>query len=216
MPAAATYNENGHPDIRGGRDRGTASFLGGHACRLSPDEACRLLQPAGALSRSGSPLPLLVGTTAGAPAGAIAAAPLYTAVTAVIAGSQATKNPESVTLSGFVWAWPWNSGGAEERNRTPDLLITNELLYRLSYFGNMFRRSGTARNSSSVFRPCEALCVAGATGAGMEKRGAVRPVSSESGRDQALPCASWWYRVTRSTSFFEPRITETRWCSFSG
>jgi hypothetical protein len=29
--------------------------------------------------------------------------------------------------------------GAEERNRTPDLLITNELLYRLSYFGNMFR-----------------------------------------------------------------------------
>ena len=25
--------------------------------------------------------------------------------------------------------------GAEERNRTPDLLITNELLYRLSYTG---------------------------------------------------------------------------------
>ena len=37
---------------------------------------------------------------------------------------------------------PWISKGislkpgAEERNRTPDLLITNELLYRLSYFGN--------------------------------------------------------------------------------
>ncbi|SOY90373.1 hypothetical protein CBM2599_A50115 [Cupriavidus taiwanensis] len=62
-----------------------------------------------------------------------------------------------MTLSGFARAGPWNSGGAEERNRTPDLLITNELLYRLSYFGNMFRRSGTARNSSSVFRPCEAL-----------------------------------------------------------
>lgn len=28
-----------------------------------------------------------------------------------------------------------NFYGAEERNRTPDLLITNELLYRLSYFG---------------------------------------------------------------------------------
>ena len=25
--------------------------------------------------------------------------------------------------------------GAEERNRTSDLLITNQLLYRLSYFG---------------------------------------------------------------------------------
>lgn len=25
--------------------------------------------------------------------------------------------------------------GAEERNRTADLLITNQLLYRLSYFG---------------------------------------------------------------------------------
>ncbi len=33
----------------------------------------------------------------------------------------------------------WNAYGAEERNRTPDLLITNELLYRLSYFGNMFQ-----------------------------------------------------------------------------
>jgi len=26
--------------------------------------------------------------------------------------------------------------GAEEVNRTPDLLITNQLLYRLSYFGD--------------------------------------------------------------------------------
>ncbi|SPA17288.1 hypothetical protein CBM2631_A90364 [Cupriavidus taiwanensis] len=129
MPEAATYNESGHPDIRGGRDRGTASLLGGHACRLSSNEACRLLQPAGALSRSGPPLPLLVGATAGAPVGAIA----------IPTGTRATKNPESVTLSGFARAGPWNSGGAEERNRTPDLLITNELLYRLSYFGNMFR-----------------------------------------------------------------------------
>ena len=29
----------------------------------------------------------------------------------------------------------WGGGGAGERNRTPDLLITNELLYRLSYSG---------------------------------------------------------------------------------
>ena len=28
--------------------------------------------------------------------------------------------------------------GAGEMNRTPDLLITNELLYRLSYTGNVF------------------------------------------------------------------------------
>lgn len=28
------------------------------------------------------------------------------------------------------------SDGAGEMNRTPDLLITNELLYRLSYTGN--------------------------------------------------------------------------------
>ena len=27
--------------------------------------------------------------------------------------------------------------GAEERNRTVDLFITNELLYQLSYFGNL-------------------------------------------------------------------------------
>jgi hypothetical protein len=29
------------------------------------------------------------------------------------------------------------SFGAGEMNRTPDLLITNELLYRLSYTGNL-------------------------------------------------------------------------------
>ncbi len=50
------------------------------------------------------------------------------------------KNPESLTLSGFVRVGDaLEFCGAEERNRTPDLLITNELLYRLSYFGNMFR-----------------------------------------------------------------------------
>ena len=48
---------------------------------------------------------------------------------------------------GFEKAWnkkaryPGDSGltelcGAGEMNRTPDLLITNELLYRLSYTGN--------------------------------------------------------------------------------
>ncbi len=29
--------------------------------------------------------------------------------------------------------------GAESGTRTRDLLITNELLYQLSYFGNVFR-----------------------------------------------------------------------------
>ncbi|SCU73612.1 hypothetical protein CNECB9_1240009 [Cupriavidus necator] len=62
------------------------------------------------------------------------------AATADFAGSQATKNPESVTLSGLACVGDaLEFCGAEERNRTPDLLITNELLYRLSYFGNMFR-----------------------------------------------------------------------------
>ena len=31
--------------------------------------------------------------------------------------------------------------GAEERNRTVDLFITNELLYQLSYFGNLAYKS---------------------------------------------------------------------------
>ncbi len=31
---------------------------------------------------------------------------------------------------------PLSIPGAEEVNRTPDLLITNQLLYQLSYFGN--------------------------------------------------------------------------------
>jgi hypothetical protein len=33
--------------------------------------------------------------------------------------------------------------GAGEMNRTPDLLITNELLYRLSYTGEAFDYSGS-------------------------------------------------------------------------
>ena len=41
----------------------------------------------------------------------------------------ATKNPaDHDSLRGF-------KSGAGEMNRTPDLLITNELLYRLSYTG---------------------------------------------------------------------------------
>lgn len=99
---------------KGGRYRGTASFLGGHACCLPSDEACRLLQPAGALSRSRSSLPLLVGATAGAPA-----------ATAGFARSQATKNPESVTLSGLACVGDALAFcGAEEmdrRSRTKEL-----------------------------------------------------------------------------------------------
>jgi hypothetical protein len=38
------------------------------------------------------------------------------------------KNPLVLRLTGF-------KSGAGEMNRTPDLLITNELLYRLSYTG---------------------------------------------------------------------------------
>ena len=38
------------------------------------------------------------------------------------------KKPLTVTARGFYL-------GAGEMNRTPDLLITNELLYRLSYTG---------------------------------------------------------------------------------
>jgi hypothetical protein len=32
---------------------------------------------------------------------------------------------------------------AEEGTRTPDQLITNQLLYQLSYFGNSFNKKGT-------------------------------------------------------------------------
>ena len=38
------------------------------------------------------------------------------------------KKPLTMTAKGFKF-------GAGEMNRTPDLLITNELLYRLSYTG---------------------------------------------------------------------------------
>ena len=44
----------------------------------------------------------------------------------------------------------YRSNGAEERNRTVDLFITNELLYQLSYFGildhkpvNIYRKMGS-------------------------------------------------------------------------
>ena len=40
------------------------------------------------------------------------------------------KKPLTTTVRGFL------NVGAGEMNRTPDLLITNELLYRLSYTGN--------------------------------------------------------------------------------
>ena len=44
------------------------------------------------------------------------------------------KNPQSHMGSGF-------SSGADKRNRTVDLFITSESLYRLSYIGNHARRS---------------------------------------------------------------------------
>lgn len=100
----ATYNKNGHLANKGGRDRGTARILGGHSCRLPPDETRRLLQPACALSRLRPPVPVLVGATGGAPVAARAA------IDAIPRRKrQATKNPESLTPSGFVWAMPWNS-----------------------------------------------------------------------------------------------------------
>ena len=44
---------------------------------------------------------------------------------------QAKKKPLAMEAKGFMF-------GAGEMNRTPDLLITNELLYRLSYTGVVF------------------------------------------------------------------------------
>jgi hypothetical protein len=43
----------------------------------------------------------------------------------------ASKKPRDLAITGL-WI------GAGEMNRTPDLLITNELLYRLSYTGLLF------------------------------------------------------------------------------
>ena len=42
-----------------------------------------------------------------------------------------------ITKKGFMKNFmnPFLSSGADERNRTADLLITNQLLYRLSYIG---------------------------------------------------------------------------------
>ncbi len=73
-------------------------------------------------------------------------------------------------------------GGAGEESRTPDLRITNALLYQLSY-------TGTARQYSVRVQD-------GAPGARRPQRGAAG--------------SSAWYRVTCSTSFLEPRITLTR------
>ena len=42
-----------------------------------------------------------------------------------------TKNPAMQSIAGFLYFI-----GAGDMNRTRDLLITNELLYRLSYTGN--------------------------------------------------------------------------------
>ncbi len=46
----------------------------------------------------------------------------------VLFEDEATKKPPTTRVGGFLL-------GAGEMNRTPDLLITNELLYRLSYTG---------------------------------------------------------------------------------
>ena len=58
------------------------------------------------------------------------------------------KSPRSLRIRGFLF-------GAGEMNRTPDLLITNELLYRLSY-------TGEACDYSQVFRAFERGTASGA------------------------------------------------------
>jgi hypothetical protein len=59
------------------------------------------------------------------------------------------------------------SVGAGEMNRTPDLLITNELLYRLSYTGFLFagqpaiianlRNCPAGANDGALFAGCDLL-----------------------------------------------------------
>ena len=44
--------------------------------------------------------------------------------------------PQKKSQAIKIIAWLFIYVGAGEMNRTPDLLITNELLYRLSYTGN--------------------------------------------------------------------------------
>ena len=46
------------------------------------------------------------------------------------------RPPSKKGLLPFAWQQTLVFSGAGEMNRTPDLLITNELLYRLSYTGN--------------------------------------------------------------------------------
>ena len=47
-------------------------------------------------------------------------------------------------ITSLIYMIFYKSIGAGKRNRTPDLLITNELLYRLSYSGAGLNYSGVA------------------------------------------------------------------------
>ena len=53
-------------------------------------------------------------------------------------------------ITSLIYIVFYKSSGAEKRNRTPDLLITNELLYRLSYFGIRMNYSVSALPHSAV------------------------------------------------------------------
>lgn len=54
-----------------------------------------------------------------------------TAFLSFISATLMTKKSEKTKMT---WG-EHEKDGAEERNRTSDLLITNQLLYQLSYFG---------------------------------------------------------------------------------
>ena len=59
----------------------------------------------------------------------------------------------------------WIAGfciGAGEMNRTPDLLITNELLYRLSYTGLCYRKIIAVGSLGTVIRSDSVHLVLGA------------------------------------------------------
>ncbi len=59
-------------------------------------------------------------------------------MSAPMLGAQKPKASRDERPSAF--ATPWvDEDGAEDQSRTDDLLITNQLLYQLSYFGLHFK-----------------------------------------------------------------------------
>ena len=59
--------------------------------------------------------------------------------TAIKTATSKTRPPAPFPRMAYILLIVLGLSGAEDRSRTDDLLITNQLLYQLSYFGLLFR-----------------------------------------------------------------------------